>query len=486
MEGYLTDGGAALQGITPAPSVREPDRVTVYLVRSRASSPGDCCSKSAGVPRATKNKLRMRVDMYIDRLREAVSARRLPNNVPALLHRAADVVAAGFSLERRRRHGIFLSTPSLAAQLASTVEERLAEGSPVLDPAMGCGDLLLACASHFPEQRSLATILKMWSDSIWGFEMNSKLLTIGKLRLALFARTMHPSAKGISIGEIDGLFPNLVCEDFLANDLSILPSELCCIANPPFTVQPTPPAFATRQGTASAAALFLEKMCRESPELSQISMLLPEVLRCGTSYQHLRSNIAQYVRVVEERSLQRRSCWPNVDIDVFIGIYSRLRQAQVIMQKASTPLVQSERSCGHRLDEVVELRVGPIVEYRTPKRGPWRKYITARSVPSWDNGFTPSKSRRFEGYAFQPPFVVVRRTSRPDRAYRAVASVIVGSTPVAVENHLIVLKPKDDQLSTCQNIVRALKDEAVNEQLDNSMRCRHLTLPSLARLQVKI
>ena len=423
---------------------------------------------------------------YLRSLRGAVSSRRLPGNVSSLIHGAAEVVASSYSLHKRRRAGIFLSTPLLAAELVKNHQLHIATAAPVLDPAMGCADLLLACATRLPRRRSLAATLQLWSDVMWGFETNEDLIAVGKLRLVLLARILHPNSSGVGSDEIARLFGNFAPADFLASNLSKLPRGLCVVANPPFTLRAAPRASATRSGTASAAALFLEKICREGPELSQISMLLPEVLRCGTSYRKLRAEIAQYVEVVDQRSLKRRDCWPDVDIDVFIGQYRRLSPEQVFAPDVVSRNAHLPSRPGKRLDELADLRVGPVVPYRTPHTGPWRKYITARSVPAWADRHVPLASRRYDGPFSQPPFLVVRRTSRPDRPYRAVGSLIVGEAPVAVENHLIIVKPKDGRLATCQDLLWALKGDAVNEQLDETMRCRHLTVESLKALQVSI
>lgn len=417
---------------------------------------------------------------------DAVQSPRLTINASSLLHGASDAVEQTFSLQKRRSGGIFLTPPSLAAELAKNVAVNISRGAPVLDPAMGCGDLLLACASLSPIERSLSRTLKSWSNMMWGFEANPKLVTVSKLRLALLGRILHPVQRGLSQHEVEALFPAFMCGDFLATDLSSLPLGICVIGNPPFSVSATLPSSIRRQGKVSAAAAFLEKVCRESPELSQIAMLLPEVLRCGTSYRNLRSEVLQYVRVIKESSLPRRDCWSDVDVDVFVGVYTRVSEAEVLRGQVSASADKVGSKRGTRLDEVADLRVGPVIPYRTPKKGGWRRYITAKSVPAWNTGFEPYESRRFEGYLSEPPFVVVRRTSRPDRAYRAVGSVVIGSSPVAVENHLIVVKPRDGRLSTCRDVVLALKDEAVNRQLNESMRCRHLTVASLAAVRVNI
>ena len=92
------------------------------------------------------------------------------------------------------------------------------------------------------------------------------------------------------------------------------------------------------------------------------------------------------------------------------------------------------------------------------------------------------ESRRHEGKVYAPPFVAIRRTSRPGHPYRATATIIAGKIPVAVENHLIVCEPKNGTLRTCRELMRQLKTEAVNEFLNARIRCRHLTVGSVAAI----
>ena len=96
------------------------------------------------------------------------------------------------------------------------------------------------------------------------------------------------------------------------------------------------------------------------------------------------------------------------------------------------------------------------------------------------------ESRRHEGLVYEPPFVVIRRTSRPGHPYRATATVIAGKRPIAVENHLIVCEPKDGKLGTCRKLMKQLKTPAVNEFLNARIRCRHLTVGSVAAIPVQL
>jgi hypothetical protein len=88
----------------------------------------------------------------------------------------------------------------------------------------------------------------------------------------------------------------------------------------------------------------------------------------------------------------------------------------------------------------------------------------------------------------RPPFVVVRRTSRPSTngEARIVYNLVLGSQPVAVENHLIVLRPIDGSLSTCRAAIKVLKSSSVTKWLDNRIRCRHLTVDTVASIPFKV
>ena len=83
---------------------------------------------------------------------------------------------------------------------------------------------------------------------------------------------------------------------------------------------------------------------------------------------------------------------------------------------------------------------------------------------------------------FEPPFVVVRRTSSPSDRNRAVATVIVGEKSVAVENHLLVLLPKDGEVKNCHKLVQVLALAGTNDFLNAGIRCRHLTTGVVAQI----
>jgi hypothetical protein len=53
---------------------------------------------------------------------------------------------------------------------------------------------------------------------------------------------------------------------------------------------------------------------------------------------------------------------------------------------------------------------------------------------------------------------------------------------VAIENHLLVLRPKDDSPKTCEELLGLLSLQRTNEWLNRRIRCRHLTVGALADL----
>jgi len=128
------------------------------------------------------------------------------------------------------------------------------------------------------------------------------------------------------------------------------------------------------------------------------------------------------------------------------------------------------------------VRVGPVVPHRHAEKGPLVPYIHARSLPSWSECTDIAESRRFMGRLFAPPFVAVRRTSRPDNGSRAVATLVLGNTPVAVENHLIVFLPKDETVETCRGLMQRLRSPKTDTWLNARLRCRHLTTRALAEM----
>jgi hypothetical protein len=127
-----------------------------------------------------------------------------------------------------------------------------------------------------------------------------------------------------------------------------------------------------------------------------------------------------------------------------------------------------------------KLSVGTVVPHRDPHRGPWAPYIEARDLPlggCFDANH--AARRRHPGRRFEPPFVAIRRTSRPGQGQpRALGVLVKGARPVLVENHLLVCRPRDARLS-CEALLELLSATQTSAWLDERIRCRHLTVRAL-------
>ncbi len=144
------------------------------------------------------------------------------------------------------------------------------------------------------------------------------------------------------------------------------------------------------------------------------------------------------------------------------------------------PWCQPEKPIGDTVGRHFDICVGPVVEFRNPHLGPWHPFIKVNNLPQWviikD---TSVKKRRFSGKVFSPPFVAIRRNSRPDDKHRAVGTIIKGIGPVAAENHLLIAMPKDGSMKSCQELLARLRTPEISQWLNQRIRCRHLTVSSL-------
>jgi hypothetical protein len=133
------------------------------------------------------------------------------------------------------------------------------------------------------------------------------------------------------------------------------------------------------------------------------------------------------------------------------------------------------------------IAVGPVVPFRHDGgSGMSRPYIHPRNIVPWKTIGRFTDRRRFSGRSFKPPFVVVKRTSRPEDSFRAIATIILGKELVAVENHLLVCVPNHGSITECRRLVKALKSKNVKVWFDNRIRCRHLTVGALSDCPLRL
>lgn len=408
----------------------------------------------------------LRTARGVDAVHQVVTAAHpLLNGVPySIFRREIDI-------DTRREIGAFFSSNTIAASLSSIMSDHVTEDALVIDPTCGIGDLLLARAAILPLGSSIIETIELWGQRLAGFDTRADLISLCKARLCMMAR-----ARGGFTDEIDPLraFPYIVERDMMEPEADALLSCADAILfNPPFGKTTSAKKLAWAAGEINAAAIFLDRLTTTIQPDAVVAAVLPEVLRCGSRYKRFRSTLIERGYGGSFEVEGRFDAW--TDVDVFTTLLTRC--------EASTSLWHAEASqAGATIESFYEVRVGSVVPHRDPEAGELRAYICAKTTPAWQDDFTPQTRRLYSGKVFSPPFVAIRRTSSPSDKFRAVATIVTGHEPVAVENHLLVATPRDGTRSACEALMTALKAPTTNAQLNELMRCRHLTTGAIKNL----
>jgi len=377
-----------------------------------------------------------------------------------------------------RKSGAFFTSKNLAHRLVEDIIGELGQGTIVFDPACGAGDLLTSCAQHLPTREDWDSTINFWGKLLVGNDIYPEFIKATKIRLALVAisKGIQPP---VSITSFDNLFPGIRINNTLK--LDALPQSKYIVLNPPFTSMTVSPNCTWGTGKVTSAAVFLDKCILSAEEGTEIIAVLPEVLRVGSQYLRWRRHIGRFSKTLSVKVVGQFD--PYTDVDVFIlhiKVSSDPGYADHSWWKSDSIIKLPKAKVGDQFD----VRVGPVVPYRDPNKGRWHPYIHAQDLPRWGEVIIDSSitRRRYAGTVFKPPFVVIRRTSRPSDPYRAVGTIISGTQEVAVENHLLVLKPKSGTLMSCRELIKKLRSAQTNSWLNERIRCRHLTVPSVQEI----
>lgn len=372
-------------------------------------------------------------------------------------------------IDQLRREGAFFTNSKLANRALGSIAEELAASDMIVDPTCGAGDLLLSSTQHFQVSETLSDTLKMWGRRIAGSDIHSEfvLATLSRLAISAIQRGAIADAQP---NQFSDFFPNIVVGDTFENR-QLLDNASHVVINPPFTMIESPKDCDWTRGTVNAAAIYMNHVLENTRHGTRIVAILPDVLRCGTRYQRWRDNVDDVLQVDSIEQYGRFDSDTNVDVFIIRG--------EKQSYKGTKPEWIPRSSSTSTVGDFFQVSIGSVVEFRHPKQGPWHLYVTPVDLPPWKEIKKIRRHRRFKGRVFEPPFVAVRRTSRPGDKHRAIATIVSGTRPVAVENHIVVLTPKSGGLRMCRKLRTLLRLPKTSAWLDRRIGCRHLTVSSL-------
>lgn len=384
-------------------------------------------------------------------------------------------------LSQRRDMGAFFTSGDVRHRFASLLEDntKQAAHTKYWDPACGAGDLLLAAAAALPVRATLRETLSLWGSTLRGSDVEPDFVEAARLRLFIAAALRHSEAKAKADVDVDRgvrAFRSLRVEDGLAALRRTRGFRGHLLMNPPYGSVLADRDCDWAQGSTSQAAFFALDGVRALAVGSGFSAILPDVLRSGSRYEDWRSRMDATVITHEITPYGRFD--PYTDVDVFL--VSGIRRHRNSPSNGPTSRWWQEMAAEGRLGDYFAVNVGPVVDNRSPHSGPVVPFLTARDLPASGVTGAPSRRRQFEGRLTQPPFVALRRTSRPGQgrggSTRAAGVMITGDSPIAVDNHVITAKPHSGAEMDCLGLLKVLDDPETNEWLDQRIRCRHLTV----------
>lgn len=391
------------------------------------------------------------------------------NGQPAARLRSAIPLAV------RKTEGIFFTDAKLARRASSQLISEIPAIGIIADIGCGAGDLILACARKLPLCSDLNKTLQMWGERLMAFDIHPEFISVTKTRLVLLAISRGVRINQSSIPPISELFPMIRRHDFLS-----CPSEVTqathIIINPPYYDLTAPPKCTWGNRKISVAALFIDACVSNASPGAKIAAILPDVLRSGSYYEKWRQHIESLSQQTEITTYgQFDKC---VDVDVFILKLLRNDSKKPSKTRWWRSIREAHKG---KVGDYFKVHVGPVVPHRDPEEGSLVAYIHAKLLAHWGRIKRINERRRYKGTLFRPPFVAVRRTSRPGDK-RAIGTIITGKRKVAVENHLILCLPNRKTVTECKHLLKVLKSEHTDRWLDKRIRCRHLTTQSIKEL----
>ena len=341
---------------------------------------------------------------------------------------------------------------------------------------MGAGDLLIEIAQRLPVYGDLGRTLRQWGPLLRGRDLEPAFVRLAKARLVLLAVSRGAAANSGGSGpRLDDVFPEIQIGDGL-DFLDGGCSNGHIVMNPPYTYGRAPAGAEWTSGRTSVAAIFLAKAVESARPGTRITAILPDVIRTGSRYDRLRSLVEERLHISAAKAYGKFDAWTDVDVFILRGTVSdgKLTASNVRWWC---------QTAGEKLGNRFDVCVGTVVPHRDQESTPTRPFLRARAIPLGGHFDVSCAERRgFQTRSFSPPLVVLRRTSRPGDRSRGIGTVICGTEDFLVENHLVVLKPKDNSIEACRRVIDLLQTTRARQWLDERIRCRHLTVRALKEM----
>ena len=306
-----------------------------------------------------------------------------------------------------------------------------------------------------------------------GFDLFGEFVKTTKLRLILEAvsRGARPDLDDLDVAM--DMFPHIQEGDAFENG-SVLQRATHVIVNPPYYKMPAGDSCEWADGKINAAAMFMELIANHTRKGCLVSAILPDVLRSGTRYEKWRDLMAAKLEC-SVRLSGRFDRKTDVDVFLFKGVVADS------VKEPDWLGVGSAKTC---IGDLFDISIGPVVPYRDKQNGMAVPYIHPRNLTVWDEikDEDLTETWKYSGTLKKPPFVAIRRTSSPSDTHRAAGTLIKGKQKIAVENHLIVARPKSGKIGDCQRLLQVLQDPKTNDFLNQRIRCRHLTVSAVKEI----
>lgn len=385
----------------------------------------------------------------------------------------------------RSEFGIFFSGKEISTLVAECIKKDIVDGASIADPACGAGDLLIACLMHAPLQKDLKSTLEAWGQRVTGIDLHEELAIVAKERLTFLA-TVRAADHGLHIttpSKADTQNFSYIKSGNYIPQSDLTEKVDCVVMNPPFLEVDAPKDCTWSSGKVQLAAIFTEAVIKSGKEGQKIVAILPDVLRSGTRYEKWRNLVSRHMEIISVQIFGRFD--KKTDVDVFI-LHANKREipTDLVVGWGREAKILNELPDGWRLKERFDISVGSVVPHRHKNKGNWQLYIDVANAPK-NSELIVSKKRRFNGRLHRGPFVVIRRTSSPSDAQRAIPTIILNCEDIAVENHLIVLIPKDKKIESCQKLAKLISTDSVQTWLNQEIRCRHLTTTVIKEIPIE-